>query len=273
MLTNVIKHMLAFMLSLFVLMPCVVLLIEGRPVLERSTSVFESLLHPSVLAKATAESILGTPASESSVSHAEPEVVEESTDEIPGVSESRDESCVSTDTNVSVKERQQAQGALTLPNSNTESTAQEGSSNVDIIREESGSPSRGLSSAAPEVDKESNLHTGNSLDHSTAEEPEASIGAESNGDYGNGTIEGNSHVYQEKIGKADHGDVPTEGQSVHNLRALELANGMFPKETDEVVELKSTLVDDPGQGDRMQKEMRMMEAALQGAARQAQVSC
>jgi hypothetical protein len=34
---------------------------------------------------------------------------------------------------------------------------------------------------------------------------------------------------------------------------------MHPKETDEVVELKSTLIDDVGQGDdRMQKEMRMM---------------
>lgn len=255
-------------------MPCVVLLIEGRPVVERSSSVFESLLHPSVLAKATAESILGTPASESSASHAKPEAVEESTDEIPGVSESRDESSVSADTNVGVKEPQQAPQALTLPNSNTESTTQEGSSNVDIIREQDGSTSRELNSSAPEVDKESNVHTGNSLDQSAAEEPEAAKGAETNGDYGNGTIEGSSQIHQEKIEKADHDDVPPEGQSVHNLGALELANGMHPKETDEVVELKSTLIDDAGQGDdRMQKEMRMMEAALQGAARQAQVSC
>lgn len=267
---------------------------EGRPAGERAASVFESLLPPSILAKATSESIIGTSAVSGSASgDSKPEASQSSSVVTPEVSEMNwDEGSSSVGTGVRTTEAdstdaQTHENEAQSSNILAEAGISPEESSRDSVRENGagGNEEEERSGRDGIIHKEGSANAqadGRSSEQLTIA-PE-STEVESNENHVNG-VNGVHHEVQAKsdaidnavlesprdVSKSDLGPpiFTPPSEKTHGTDAAETDSSQ-PKH---VFESQPSVLDTSVQGDdKVEKELKMMEAALLGAARQAQVS-
>lgn len=248
------------------------MILVGRPVTERASSVFESLLPPSILAKAgatTSDSNVGSSESgDSSVTTvlAMPEVTEMSRKEVAEMSRnevtdtsksevtetSKSEEVVETGAATEVDEQQEAQSAAEAGSFYDEESSRE------IVRENGEEE---VTSGRDDI-----VHT-----EQLQISPEKSvIATESVENHVNGV----HHEAHEENENAVLEEESTTGPEIaHSPRGMAAPETTTPLPQPKPVVVESQQPDVPVQEDNpLDKERKMMEAALLGAARQSQVS-
>ena len=267
---------------------------KERPAAERAASVFGSLLPPAI-SRITNESITGTSAAPESTpplpeSDSKPQAPQPSCIVTPEVSESRDESSSSVETGF---HEVAAMDVQTHEHETQSSTPQIMSAEADISVQESSKENATENGHGEEEQSERDdiIHK-EVLPNEQMEEKSAGqltkapepVEVESNVDHGNG-INGLHYGVPVENDAVDNA-VPELAKDLSNsdigpqfsAPTLETADGTHAAETDlsqpkVASESRPLVLDTSVQGgDKMEKELKMMEAALLGAARQAQVS-
>lgn len=271
---------------------------KERPAAERAASVFGSLLPPSI-SRIASESIVGTSAAAESThslsaSESKPEAAQSSSVVTPEVSESRNEDSDSVETGVHRTEAGSTD-VQTHEHESQPSIAQSMSAEAGISVEESLKANvRENGAGGHEEEEQSGMDDviEEVLPNAQAEERSADqltkvpkpVEVESNVDHGSG-INGVHHGVQVKNDAVDNG-VPELSKELSNsdmspqisTPTLEMVYGTNAAETEllqpkDFIESQPSLLEtSENGGDKVEKEMKMMEAALLGAARQAQVS-
>lgn len=262
---------------------------DAQPAGERAASVFQSFIPPSILSK-TSETILGTSAaSESTPSHFDsglkPELSRQSSKVVTTeLLENKDKGGSSVEAGVRATEVGSLDAwphvvetqSSTLPDSSTEAGISGKEALISSVRENRPGSDDEVEHSVTDgiVHKEESSNT-EAEEKSSEQRTEVSeIVVEKAEDLGNGVSE--VHVFDNDV------QVPSKDQSSSALVAppssetVETSSGTHAAEMDslrskDIVENPSPIVDTSMQGDdKAQKELKMMEAALLGAARQAQ---